>query len=69
MRTVIREDDASTIWKVATNDGATHYEVKCGVHRVIKFDDENEAYAHFERWAPEAEHQRLTFDELSHQRR
>jgi hypothetical protein len=69
MRTVIRKDDASTIWVVANDDGATHYEVECGVHRVVTFDTENEAHAHFDRWAPEARHQRLTFDEPPHRRR
>lgn len=69
MRTVIRDDDASTIWKVSKDDGSTHYEVKCGVHRIMTFDTENEAHAHFDCWAPEAEHQRLTFDEPPHQRR
>ncbi|KQN02356.1 hypothetical protein ASE82_08330 [Sphingomonas sp. Leaf230] len=54
-RVEIREEPGSLIWEVTGADGKVFYEVKCGVHRLLRFETEIEANAHFDRWAPEAE--------------
>jgi len=62
MRTEIREAPGCTIWQVTDEAGSVHFEVKCGVHRIVRFGTEAEAHAHFDRWALEVAHDIDTFD-------
>ena len=62
-REVYRSEPGSTMWRVTSTEGDSHYEVKMGVHRVKRFDSERAANAHFDLWAPEVRHDRLAFGE------
>lgn len=61
-RMEIREEPGCFIWEVTDDGGTLYYEVKCGVHRLLRFETETEANAHFDRWAPEVANDIETFD-------
>lgn len=50
-----------TLWRVTDEEGQTHYEAKCGVHRLLRFNDEAAALAYYNQWAPEVRKEREIF--------
>jgi len=60
-REVQISEPGCTLWRVQDGSGETHYEVKCGIQKVLRFETEAEAIAHYQRWAPEVRHDRMTF--------
>ncbi len=62
VKEVLIDDEASTLWRV-TDDQIEWFEVKCGIHKLMRFETFEDAKAHYERWAPEAYKDWLTFDD------
>jgi hypothetical protein len=59
---ILIDDDASIFWRVTDNQ-SVWFEVKCGIHKLLRFETFEAAKAHYERWAPEAHNDWLTFDQ------
>ena len=60
-RVIQLSEPRCTLWRVTDDEGGTHYETKVGDQRLLRFETEAKALAHYNLWVLEVRKEREQF--------